>query len=356
MTAIRVISALSAAPWGAAETLWHQAILMLRAQGHRVAASVKRWPVRPAPLEQLIVAGVELEEREEGLGDLWKAPGFDLTLLQQPDVFAAEPWMTALRATGAPYATLTHYGALHEWPPGPTALALRAGFAEARQNYFVAEASADLVERQTAQRLVRRQVVRAPYNVPYDARQPWPAGPLRLACVGRLDLEDKGQDVICHILAKPKWRRRGIAVSLVGDGPHRALVGEMISHLGLTNVRLAGLLSDIAGLWCTHHALILPSRAEGLPAAIVEAMLCGRPVLLTDVAGNAELVRDGVTGFVARTALDADVEAALERLWAARDRLPEMGAKAAEDIRLAVPPDPGSVFAEALLGEASRTI
>ena len=241
MTAIRFISGLTGAPRGAAETLWHQAALLLHAQGHRVAASVQAWPTRPAPVAALIAAGISMEERAEGLGTLWQEDGFDLSVLQQPDIFAAEPWMSALRERDVPYVTLSHYGAIHEWPPDQVAMPLRASFAAARQNYFVSQANADLVERQTAQTLTHRQVVRAPFNVPFDQIWPWPEGPpdsLKLACIGRLDIEDKGQDVICHVLAQEKWRARDISVSLVGSGPHQELLAKMIAHLALDKVHL----------------------------------------------------------------------------------------------------------------------
>jgi glycosyl transferase family 1 len=47
-----------------------------------------------------------------------------------------------------------------------------------------------------------------------------------------------------------------------------------------------------------NHVHAMPSRIEGLPLVLIEAMLCGRPVVATDVAG-AEVIEDEVTGFLA---------------------------------------------------------
>ena len=66
--------------------------------------------------------------------------------------------------------------------------------------------------------------------------------------------------------------------------------------------------------------LVMPSRFEGLPLAIVEAMLCARPVVATDVAGHAEVVEDGVTGFLADAPTVGAIAAALERCWVRRGR------------------------------------
>lgn len=200
--------------------------------------------------------------------------------------------------------------------------------------------------------LPRAQLVRAPFKVPHGGERPWPGRDtaLRLACVGRLDLEDKGQDALLHVLARPPWRKRPVTLSLIGDGPHRALLQAMIREFALEDrVTLTGPVRDIQAVWDRHHALALASRAEGLPAVIVEAMLCGRPCVASDVAGNRELLDDGVTGFIARTPGDDDMAGALERLWAAPARLPAMGAAAAAAARAAVPPDPASVFADMLL-------
>jgi glycosyltransferase involved in cell wall biosynthesis len=93
----------------------------------------------------------------------------------------------------------------------------------------------------------------------------------------------------------------------------------------------------------------MPSRIEGLPLAVVEAMLCGRPVVATDVAG-AELVEDGITGFLAEAPSAGCVGNALERFWARKEEATEIGATAAERIRQLVPPNPVRVFADKIRG------
>jgi glycosyltransferase involved in cell wall biosynthesis len=98
----------------------------------------------------------------------------------------------------------------------------------------------------------------------------------------------------------------------------------------------------------------MPSRLEGLPLAIIEAMLCGRPVVATDVAGHAEVIEDGVTGFLAKAPTVACVGRTLERFWARKEDAREIGATASKRIRQLVPPDPARVFADKiwdLLGE-----
>ncbi len=92
--------------------------------------------------------------------------------------------------------------------------------------------------------------------------------------------------------------------------------------------------------------LVMPSRYEGMPLSMVEAMLCARSVLATDVAGHSEIVDDGVTGFLADAPTVRSVRRALDRLWARRMDLQTMGNAAAKRIRARVPRDPARAFAE----------
>jgi hypothetical protein len=182
-------------------------------------------------------------------------------------------------------------------------------------------------------------VVRNPFKVQWRQGHPWPstADGWRLGCVGRLNVMEKGQDILLRVLASDKWRARRVSVTILGDGEQRRGLEGMAERLGLANVRFAGHGDDIDGFWARHHALVLPSRAEGLPLVLVEAMLAGRVPIVTDVGGNAELIEDGVTGFVAGAPAETCFDEALERAWTRRADWPAIGAAAAAAARKASP-------------------
>ena len=122
----------------------------------------------------------------------------------------------------------------------------------------------------------------------------------------------------------------------------------LAARLGLTDrVVFAGFVS-VEAIWASNHALVMPSRFEGLPLAMVEAMLCARPVIATDVAGHAEIIEDGVTGFLAHAATVGSMAAALERFWVRRYEAEEIGKAAARRIRRLIPANPVQVFSEKL--------
>jgi glycosyltransferase involved in cell wall biosynthesis len=77
--------------------------------------------------------------------------------------------------------------------------------------------------------------------------------------------------------------------------------------------------------------------------------MCGRPALVTDVAGHAELVTDGENGFLAEAASVRHIDEALQRAWDQRESWSIMGVQAARRIRLQAPVDPISDFAKELL-------
>jgi glycosyltransferase involved in cell wall biosynthesis len=83
----------------------------------------------------------------------------------------------------------------------------------------------------------------------------------------------------------------------VGDGPLRAEVQRLLAASGATDLAwLPGEREDVPDVMRSLDAFVLPSLAEGISNAILEAMSSALPVLATRVGGNAELVAEGSTG------------------------------------------------------------
>lgn len=273
--------------------------------------------------------------------------GVDLVLISYSAYFQALPWIDAVRIANVPYAIVVQGASEMPWPTDEEAEKLALGFENAACAYFVSEANRKLFRRQLGVPLQKSRVIRNPFRVRYDARVPWPELPpdrLSLACVARLDVAQKGQDLLIEVLALPHWRRRDIHVALVGDGPNERSVRRMVQMEELSKIEVAGYVDDIEGLWAKHHALVLPSRFEGMPIALVEAMLCGRAAIVTDVAGHRDLVHDGVNGFLAKAPTVEFIDEAMNRAWENRGRLREMGEAAAADVRKWVSADPVAEF------------
>jgi glycosyltransferase involved in cell wall biosynthesis len=255
---------------------------------------------------------------------------------------------------GIPYVLVCQQAADYRWPEDADRAEIKRGFTNAQKVFFVSEHNRRCAREQLALPLLNAQVIRNPFMVDAEHALPWPLPlektqeTLRVACVGRLCARDKGQDVLLNVLSRDSWRNRKLEINFFGQGVNARGLEEMARMLGLRNVHFRGFTDDVTRIWREHHALILPSRHEGLPLALVEAMMCGRLGIVADAGGITEVVRDEVTGFVA-PALTVDALAdAMERAWSRRHEWEQIGRKAAHEIRRLVPHDPCAVFADIL--------
>lgn len=133
----------------------------------------------------------------------------------------------------------------------------------------------------------------------------------RLLFTGRL-VYQKGLDLLLpalHELAHLPWE-----LDVVGDGPMRAELEETTRALGLAGrVHFHGWQDRerLLGYYRNASLFVFPSRHEGMPNAVLEAMATGVGVIATRIAGNEELVVDGVTGRLVQPESSAALREAL---------------------------------------------
>ncbi|QJT01815.1 glycosyltransferase family 4 protein [Streptomyces asoensis] len=109
-----------------------------------------------------------------------------------------------------------------------------------------------------------------------------PAAPL-VVCVGRL-CRQKGQDVLLTAWTDIARKVPGARLVLVGDGPD----GERLRARTPESVLFTGSVADAVPWYQAADLVVLPSRWEGMALAPLEALACGRPVVVTDVDGARE--------------------------------------------------------------------
>jgi colanic acid/amylovoran biosynthesis glycosyltransferase len=150
----------------------------------------------------------------------------------------------------------------------------------------------------------------------------------RLVCVGRL-AEQKGSLLLIEAASRLIAAGLAFELVLIGDGPLRLPIEELIGQLGLReHVRLAGWQGPeaVRAEILQARALVLPSFAEGLPVVLMEALALGRPVISTYVAGIPELVVPGVCGWlVPAGSIEALTVAMTEALTAPVQDLEHLG-------------------------------
>lgn len=122
----------------------------------------------------------------------------------------------------------------------------------------------------------------------------------QLLCIGRL-CEQKGQLLLLKSLKKVLADGENVTLILAGDGEMRHAIETFINKNNLQNhVQITGWISSkqVKQLLMNSDAMILPSFAEGLPVAIMEAMAIGTPVLTTYIAGIPELIINDKNGIL----------------------------------------------------------
>ncbi|GAB2743344.1 glycosyltransferase [Streptomyces bullii] len=127
----------------------------------------------------------------------------------------------------------------------------------------------------------------APRAVPAPLAGLDPAAAL-VVCVARL-CRQKGQGVLLDAWPSVLRRVPGARLVLVGDGPDEG----RLRHRAPEGVLFAGAVADAAPWYQAADLVVLPSRWEGMALAPLEAMACGRPVVVTDVAGARESLPPG---------------------------------------------------------------
>ncbi|MEU6298360.1 glycosyltransferase family 4 protein [Streptomyces erythrochromogenes] len=115
-------------------------------------------------------------------------------------------------------------------------------------------------------------------------------GPLAV-CVGRICAQ-KGQDVLLEAWPEVLATVPTARLVLVGDGPDAERLRRTAAPSG-TTVHFAGAAADIRPWLRAADLVVLPSRWEGMALAPLEAMACGRPVLVSDVSGARESLPPG---------------------------------------------------------------
>jgi glycosyltransferase involved in cell wall biosynthesis len=156
-------------------------------------------------------------------------------------------------------------------------------------------------------------------------------GPATVLAVGRFRAP---KDFLTLVRAAALVPAGTVRVLVAGDGPDRPQLEAEIDRLGLAGtIELLGERGDVPELLAAADVFVLPSRSEGMPLSVLEAMAAGLPVVASRVGGVPELVRDGVTGTLVAPADPEALAAALSALAAdagARARFGAAGRARAE--------------------------
>jgi glycosyltransferase involved in cell wall biosynthesis len=155
---------------------------------------------------------------------------------------------------------------------------------------------------------------------------------LRLGTVASLTAK-KGHEHLLRALALVRERGIGCSLVLAGDGAERERLERLRDELGLAGqVQFLGAVSNVADVLAAVDVFVLPSVVEGLPLALLEAMLAGKAVIATSVGGVPEVVRAGVNGLLVPPANPRGLADAIAALSESPEQRARFGAAARDTI------------------------
>lgn len=137
----------------------------------------------------------------------------------------------------------------------------------------------------------------------------------------------KRPDRFADVAVRVAQARPDVHFIVAGDGACLDDLRDRCAAIA-DNMQFLGWWSDVGAIYSAADAVVLTSDNEGMPVSLIEAAMCGVPVVATDVGSTREVVVDGETGFVTTTRVD-DLAAALLRLIDDTQLRTEMGKTAA---------------------------
>ena len=160
-----------------------------------------------------------------------------------------------------------------------------------------------------------------------------PSEPIILG-IGRL-ARQKGFDLLLRAFARTRLADNGWRVVILGEGEDRKALSQLSDDLGVSgSVEMPGHVTDVSGWIARSRIFALPSRYEGFPNALLEAMQLGTACVSFDCpSGPRDLIEDGVNGLLVPA---EDVDALTEALrqlaldQPLRERLAREAAKVSE--------------------------
>lgn len=152
--------------------------------------------------------------------------------------------------------------------------------------------------------------------------------------VGRLT-QIKGVHTLLR--AMEKVRNKHVRLLILGDGPQRPYLEQVMNNLGLENVRFLGYQNPDQLVHVLSNAMfsVLPSEVyEICPMSVLESMSMGKPVIGADIGGIPELIEDEVDGMLFSSGNVDELASRIDRMLSDDDRLHEMGKAAHHKIAM----------------------
>jgi glycosyltransferase involved in cell wall biosynthesis len=360
-------------PFGGSEVLWYNAALKALKKNHEVHVITYKWATIPTHIKSLKDNGALIHFRPYNTifnsKLLYKLYHKSTHIINKQGIFSKidkikpnvivvnqggsynaiedDECYYFLSHTNIPFIITARFNYDYVKPADKLTYRAKQIFPKASKLIFASLNNAISLQQQLLLALNKNEVITSPLNLKSKNLLTFPsiAESLNIACVARLEINIKGQAILMHALASVEWRTRKWKLNFYGSGPDLDYLKELSEYLNIAkNIVYHGHVNDIQKVHETNHVLVLPSFHEGSPISLQEAMICGRPAIVTDVGGNSEFIEDGLSGFICEAPTIKLLNKTLNKCWENRERLKEMGEYAHKRIKEIIPEEPEQLF------------
>ncbi len=382
---IAFISLYNYAPWGGSEDLWVKTAGYAAQQGHQVVASLYDFGEKTSPkIWELNEQGVKLHFRKRFQDNKGMMGRLSLLLDNRVlknkynDIFRFKPEIIFINDPGT-FIYIRTYGVLQNLikkadipymivckltPDYGTSISkplretARNVFGDAMQMLFVSHRMQSNVERFLAMKMTNGRVIQNPVNLPSHSIIAYPQlNTIHFAVVAHLTVSQKGQDILLEILSDNYWKEKEWKLNFYGEGIDKEYLIELSQLYGLSNkVIFHGHVDEINDIWKNNHILLFPTCSEGMPKAVVEAMICGRPVVAVDVGGISEILEEEFNGYIAEAPSVNSFNKSLTKAWQQLDRWEQVGKNAHSSVKKWMDPMPEKTLLNIITQNESKAL
>ena len=334
--------------WGGSEVACAKLAQSFFADGWRTALVMSKHNPRPTILNE-IKAEKNIEFFERNALDYGKSirlanfiNGFDpdIIFISQGHVFEGAELMKWCQSNGYEYANFIPLVTEHHISiikPSKECVEENKNFLKSSKMIFS--------DNQQAQKTMEKifgvpfdnfSVMRNGFDVQYAQPMTWSNAmddAYKLIFLGRFHCLHKGLDMLLEVLAMKKWKERPLQIMAFGEGEDRPMMEEYIKKHNIKSFNFCGYTDNLEAEIKKFHGIIFPSRMEGTPISLIDAMLCNRMAVVTPVGGMPDLVIDGQSGFVANDASANGIDECLERAWQKRSEWKNLGENAGKRVK-----------------------
>lgn len=152
-----------------------------------------------------------------------------------------------------------------------------------------------------------------------------------IGCIGRMH-NQKGQEFLIRAFRDLKQCNPGLRLVLVGDGPTMAAMQKEASDLGNSVIFTGSVVGDnYNNLMNMFDIYVQPSRFEGLPRTLLDAMYLRKPIVATAVNGNLDAIQDGKNGLLVPAEQTQAIVIAVQAMLDDREWAKQLGKQACQD-------------------------